>query len=91
MRKISRIERMQRKGWSRAITALILAVIAIALLFFFMLQFMPNLKDVVDNIMLGMKKPVCCGMLQCKPALDQATQKPEMGPLCSVFCWGVCD
>jgi len=83
---------LDKKGWDKTITALIIAVIALALLFFFMLRLLPNLKDAVDNIMLGIKKPICCDMLGCKPALDQATQNPMGGIPCTLFgCWGVCD
>ena len=81
--------KINKKGWNKTITALILAVIALALLFFFLLTLLPNLRDAAGNIMLGIKKPICCDMMACTGmgTIDAS----KLNPMCSVFCWGVCD
>lgn len=73
-----------------AIIALVLAVIALTVFFYFMLKMLPGYSSVVDDIGLLVKKPICCSMLNCKPSGEQVTENPLGGPLCSILCWGVC-
>lgn len=76
--------------WSNFTVAVIVGVIALAVIFFIVLRTVPAISKGIDNILLGVKKPICCTMLGCKPAAEQITQNPTGGILCSTFCWGVC-
>lgn len=73
------------------VLALIVAIIVLAFLFIVVLKTIPFISKGIDSIILGIKKPICCNMLGCKPATQQITTNPTGGVICSTLCWGVCD
>lgn len=72
------------------VVAIILAVIALVIIFIIILRTVPFISKGIDDILMGIKRPICCSMLGCKPAAAQVTQNPAGGIVCSTFCWGVC-
>jgi len=70
-------------AWSSFMVAIVLAVVALAVVFFIVLKTIPFVSKGIDSILLGIKKPICCTMLGCKPL--------NANIVCSAFCWGVCE
>jgi len=68
--------------WSNFAVAVIVAIMALAVLFLFLYKFVPSISKAVESIIGGIKKPICCNMFQCGPA--------SPNPICAAFCWGVC-
>ena len=68
---------------SNFVVALIIAIVAIAILFYFLIKTIPSISKAVDSIIGGIKKPICCQMFQCGPA--------SPNPICAAMCWGVCE
>jgi len=77
-------------AWSSMTVAIILAIVALAIIFVVVLKTVPFISKGIDSILMGIKRPICCSMLGCKPAAQQVTQNPGGGFICSAFCWGVC-
>jgi len=75
--------------WSHLL-AVILAAIALAILFYILYKSVPTLSTAVDKIILGIKKPICCDMMGC--SAWQKVGVSKLNPVCSTaLCWGVCD
>jgi len=70
--------------WSNFAVAVIVAIMALAVLFLFLYKFVPFISKAVDSIIGGIKKPICCNMFQCS-GLGQAN------PICiGLGCLGMC-
>lgn len=72
------------------VTDVILLAIAILLLIVALVTLFPGASNLTKGVSLQIKKPFCCDILGCKPAIQQATQNPSGGFPCTAFCPGVC-
>lgn len=81
---------MKAVTWASMIVAMVAAVLALAILVFYVFNLIPSVSKGIDNAFLGFKRPICCNLIGCKPAIEQITQNPLAGPICSVFCLNVC-
>lgn len=68
--------------WSSMVVAIIMAVIALVIIFIIVLNLIPAISKGIDDILMGIKRPICCSMLGCKPL--------NANVVCATFCWGVC-
>lgn len=74
--------------WSNFTVAIIIGVVALIIVGVFLIKTIPYISTAVNSVIGGLKKPICCQMIGCKPA--GANLGANANPLCTAFCFGVC-
>jgi hypothetical protein len=75
------------------IAEFVLLAVGLIILVFVVVTLFPGVSASVKNIGLEVKKPICCGILNCKPATQgggSSFTQPGGAVVCSVLCFGVC-